>query len=371
MADSFWQRGQAWLEGGMHQRITRAGLLFTFTILLVGLAAFASANNLLFLLVAALLATLLISGFISRLGLAGLELDIELPEHIPARRKITGQLVLKNKKHWAPSFSLHLTGAPDSGMAGALYLPIVPGNSSLREPVELFFAKRGLYRENAFFFTSRFPFGFTQRRAQVRLAREVLVYPSIDALPGFEEILSVMVGEIESAQRGRGHDFYRIRPYEILESSRHVDWKATAHTGDLQIREFAREQDQTVTIFLDLDVPELNEDWFERAVDCSAFLVWRLSLNNTRMRFVTQRWEVHVPDSGSVYTILRYLARVAPSLGLETPIPDEHSSFQIALSPNAARVVEAGWTHARVLGLDDLTGADSGDGPAQAGNPAR
>ena len=236
MAETIWQRAQTWLEGGMHQRITRAGLLFTFVILLVGLAAFASANNLLFLLVAALLATLLISGFISRLGLAGLELDIELPEHIPARRKITAQLVLKNKKRWAPSFSLHLTGAPESGMTGSLYVPVLAGNSTLREPVELVFAERGLYRENAFFFTSRFPFGFTQRRAHVRLAREILVYPSIDPQPGFEEILSAVAGEIELAQRGRGHDFYRIRPYEVLESSRHVDWKATAHTGELQIR---------------------------------------------------------------------------------------------------------------------------------------
>ena len=44
---------------------------------------------------------------------------------------------------------------------------------------------------------------------------------------------------MEMIQRGRGHDFYRIRPYETLESARHVDWKATAHTRDLQVREYA------------------------------------------------------------------------------------------------------------------------------------
>jgi uncharacterized protein (DUF58 family) len=370
VADTLWHRIQAALEGGMRQQITRTGLLFTLTIFLVGLAAFASANNLLFLLVASLLATLLISGFISRLGLAGLELDIELPEHIPARRKILSRLVLKNKKHWVPSFSIHLSGAPESGMPTALYLPIIPGGSTLRESIELLFTKRGLYRENAFFFSSRFPFGFTQRRAQVRLVRDVLVYPSIDAQPGFEELLSSVAGDIESTQRGRGHDFYRIRPYEVLESSRHVDWKATAHTGDLQIREFAREQDQTVTIFLDLDVPPAHEDWFEKAVDCSAFLVWRLSLQSIRMRFVTQRCDFHVPDSGSVYTILRYLARVAPSQGLDPPIPDEDWSFQIALSIHAARVVEAGWVRARVLGLNDLRGANANEGPGETGPPA-
>ena len=349
----------------MRPQVTRTGVLFTLTILLVGLAALVSANNLIFLLVASLLATLLISGFISRLGLAGLELDIELPDHIPARRRITGRLILRNKKRWVPSFSIHLTGAPESGMTTGLYLPIIPGGSTLREPVELLFTKRGLYRENAFFFTSRFPFGFTQRRAQVRLVRDVLVYPAIDPRAGFEELLSAVAGELESSQQGRGHDFYRIRPYEILESSRHVDWKATAHTGDLQIREFAREQDQTVTIFLDLDVSAAQEAWFEKAVDCSAFLVWRLSLQSIRTRFVTQRCEYHVPDSGSVYTILRYLARVAPSQGLDLPIADNDSSFQIAFTPNTARVMEAGWVRARVLGLDDFAGADGG--PAQTG----
>ena len=98
----------------MRPQVTRAGVLFTLTILLVGLAALVSANNLIFLMVASLLATLLISGFISRLGLAGLELDLELPDHIPARRKVTGQLILKNKKRWVPSFSIHLTGAADN-----------------------------------------------------------------------------------------------------------------------------------------------------------------------------------------------------------------------------------------------------------------
>ena len=362
MAETLWHRIQSALEGGMRPQITRTGLLFTLTILLVGLAALVSANNLIFLLVASLLATLLISGFISRLGLAGLELDIELPDHIPARRKVTGHLILKNKKHWVPSFSIHLTGAAESGMPTALYLPIIPGGATLREPVDLLFTKRGLYRENTFYFTSRFPFGFTQRRAQVRLVRDILVYPSIDPQPGFEDLLSAVAGELESSQQGRGHDFYRIRPYEILESSRHVDWKATAHTGDLQIREFAREQDQSVTIFLDLDVSEAQEAWFEKAVDCSAFLVWRLSLQSIRTRFVTQRCEYLIPDSGSVYTILRYLARVAPSQGLETPIPDNDSSFQIALSANTTRVVEAGWVRARVLGIHDLAGADDGSG---------
>ncbi|HYP14460.1 MAG TPA: hypothetical protein VEQ63_11100, partial [Bryobacteraceae bacterium] len=69
----------------MRQQVTKLGFAFTILVVLVGSAAFVSGNNLLFLLVAALMATLLISGFVSRLGLAGLELNILLPEHVAAK----------------------------------------------------------------------------------------------------------------------------------------------------------------------------------------------------------------------------------------------------------------------------------------------
>ena len=41
-----------------------------------------------------------------------------------------------------------------------------------------------------------------------------------------------------------------------------VDWRATAHTGDLQVREFARESERSVEIFLDRGVPPELAGWF-------------------------------------------------------------------------------------------------------------
>ena len=68
-----WDALRAAIEAGTRQQITRTGLFFSLACALVGLAAFASANNLLFLILAAMLGTLLISGLVSRLTLAGLE----------------------------------------------------------------------------------------------------------------------------------------------------------------------------------------------------------------------------------------------------------------------------------------------------------
>src|SRR6266849_2259017 len=137
-----WFARDGWPEG-LRQRITRTGLAYAATLLLVALAAMLSANNLLFLVLAAMISTLLVSGFVSRLGLAGLELDLVLPEHISARRKVRAGIRLKNLKPWIPSFSVHLAGAAESGFSSILYFPVIPGGAKLEESVDLYFPTRG------------------------------------------------------------------------------------------------------------------------------------------------------------------------------------------------------------------------------------
>jgi uncharacterized protein (DUF58 family) len=338
-----WTHLRSALDVGGRQQATRLGLIFTMTSVLVALAAFASANNLLFLILALLLATLLVSGFISRLSLAGLELDFLLPEHICAGRKLLGRIVIGNTKSWMPSFSIQGAGSSSSGLSAPLYFPVIPARARIEEPVELFFARRGAYRQNSFRFSTRFPFGFAERRINVPLIRAVLVYPSIDPQPGFEDLLLSLQGEIESFYRGLGHDFYRIRPYEALESARHVDWKATAHTGDLQVREFAREQEQAVAFFLDLDVPASHSAWFDSAVDQCAFLAWNMSQRGSRVRFCTQEVDWQLPEEADVYTILKYLAVVSIRPGRPLADSSDRKVFQIVFSASPQHLAEAGW----------------------------
>ena len=358
-----WRRLREQFEETMRQKITALGLAFTLTVLLVGLAAFVSANNLLFLLLAALLSTVLISELVSRLGLAGLELGYVAPEHIVARRRTPVKMLVRNRKFMTPSFSLHLSGAKNTGLSEELYIPLISAGETVTEQTYLYFERRGRYKDKTFWFSTRFPFGFTHRRAHVRLQTEVLVYPAIDPQPGFELLLAGLVGEVETQVRGRGSDFYRIRPYVADESARHVDWRATAHTGELQVREYARDQDQSVTIFLDLETDDL--DWFEQAVECCAFLVWQLSEKGRRIRFMTQRWS---PDAASAYDILKYLAVVEPSQGLKSAIPHEQSVY-IAISSRPGELAEAGWSRARMVSPQFLR--DGSDNRRESGTERR
>ena len=327
---------------------TARGLLFAAAFVLVAAAAALTANNLLFLILAAMLSALMISNLVSRLSLAGLELDFRLPEHVSARRKFPARVAVRNSKSWMPSFSVRLAGIGDS-VFSALYFPVLAGGGTLDQIVDVEFARRGMHREDGFQFSSAFPFGFFERRARVSLRREILVYPCMNPQPGFDDLLSIVRGEVAAHYRGQGHDFHRIRPYELFESARHVDWKATARTGALQVREFAREQEPLVEILLDLDVVEGDKAWFEHAIECCAFLAWHLTQREARLHFASQEFAATVPAAGDAYTVLRYLALVETKQGDPPPGPVEENSFHIVFTTAPQKYTRTAWSLAHFL----------------------
>ncbi len=324
---------RALVEIGSRQQITRTGLVFSLAATLVGFAAFASANNLLFLILAAMLGTLLISGLVGRLTIAGLELELDLPEYIVAGRALRGRVSVANTKRWMPSFSVHVVAQGDGNLREPLYFPVISGGRRGTLAVDMLFPKRGAYLDSRFLFSTRFPFGFAERRIPVHLGREFLVYPSLEGRRECRELLEAIGAELEARRRGMGSDFYRIRPYEALESARHVDWRATAHTGDLQVREFAREDETEVEICLDLNVGPEKREWFEGAVEDSAYLAWSLTERGMQVRFRTAEFDCAVPREGTVHRVLKYLALAEPSMGGAMPEAEEARVTRVIFSP--------------------------------------
>ncbi|MCC6294583.1 MAG: DUF58 domain-containing protein [Bryobacterales bacterium] len=353
------------IEGGMRQRLTRAGFFFSLLTALAGSAAFITANNILYLLFALLISSMLISGFISRLSLAGLELEFLPPEHVTARRSTPARLRMSNAKSWVPSFSLTIRGVPLSVRVTELYIPYLPAASSVEAGVDVRFAHRGLHEKNSFRLVSRFPFGFTERRIDLTLANEVVVYPSLEPHPESERRLAGFDAGLDAFVRSRGTDFYRIRPYEIRESARHVDWKATAHTGDLQVREFAAEREPLIEIILDPNVPAGSEPLFERAVECCAFLCWQIAHRPARLRLRCGSFDRTLPAECDIYTVLRFLALVQPSVlfgtqskailnAYEPDPPLEADSLRLILTASPQLAMQAGWQRDHVLDLHTL-----------------
>lgn len=329
-------------------RITRSGYLFAAALLLVGAGAILSANNLLFLVLAAMLATLLISDVVSRLSLAGLGLELLLPEHIAARQITSARLRVRNTK-WIPSFAIHLTGREASGpsiLQQKIVLPVLPGRAVSVASAPVLFPRRGLHRENLFSISTRFPFGFVDRRVMVSIQSEVLIYPALEPSVAAEELVQEIRGEIEREQRGQSADFYRLRPYEAYESARHLDWRSSAHTGELQVREYAREERSAVYFFIDLQGKTGAP--FEAALECCAWVIWSLRSQPVRIRLGTQEADLEFPEGADIYDLLRVLALAQPAN--HAPVPRrERCDPDVLYSADPDRFVQAGWRPARVI----------------------
>ena len=349
------------LRGLIHRRvryrITGTGVLFVLAVALTGAGAFLSANNLLFLIFSAMLALLLVSGFLSRLVLSGLELELLLPEHVAARAPTPARVRIRNLKRLTPSFSIELAGRRDtvnntpSILGAPLYFPLIPGRTVVEASIEVTFPRRGRHRENLFAISTRFPFGFLRKTTIVPLRRETIVYPSLEPHPGDDLLLDQIAGEAETNRRGMGLDFYRIRPYETTDSARLVDWKTTAHTGALQVREFSQEEQRVVEIYLDRCIHPGRNDWFERTVDQCAFAVWHLAERSTGIWFRSQRFSFAIPEDGEVYGVLRYLALTEPTVSLtgdQDPVdsPLDPSGSHLAFTDQPLDFENAGWVSA-------------------------
>ena len=301
-------------------RITLGGALFAVALSFTGFAAFLSANNLLFLVFSALLALLLVSGFLSRLVLAGLEVELLLPRHVSAGAMTPAVIRVRNLKAHTPSFSIELAGRKDplSGLPSILkpviYFPVIPAGGVMEASVQVSFPRRGRHMANVFVISTRFPFSFLRRTTAVELRRETLVYPAMEPSDEALRTLQSVEGELKASAGGGARDFDLIRPWETSDSVRHIDWKSTAHTGGLHVREYTREERQRISIRFDRRVPQGESAWFEAAVERCAWLVWTLDETGVEVSFQSQGIAFEVSAERDTYEVLTWLALVE-SLG--------------------------------------------------------
>ena len=335
--------------------VTRGGIVYVLLTLVIAIAALNTGNNLLYIVVATMLAAILVSGVASARALRRLELDVRLPQHVFAGNPVLGRVVLHNQRRWLTSFSIRVlatrkgkrhsegqwrweraifslpsdrpperqwfrfpdrrlrrvkTSPPPPGIfQGSVYFPFLPPGADFSADVELNFERRGRYREDGFGLSTRFPFAFLTKTRHVSLEREIVVYPRIEEADKLFEILPLIRGEWEAFTRGRGLDLYRIREYMPEDSARHVDWKATAKSGSLKVREFAREdQPKLCIVFENPPAGAIPADAYEKAVSLAASLACHFTSQNADVSFIISG----CPRTRELYTFLQGLALIEP-----------------------------------------------------------
>ena len=164
-----------WLGYRMEYKVTREGWIYSGGILIVALAALNTGNNLLFLILACLIAIILMSGILSSITLTGITMRLDLPDHIFAGQPVRAEVALENEKLTLPSFSLRVEAAKAKNSPAAamletpVYFPYVPKKDRVRHVMPITFQRRGAYRQDAFRIVTRFPFGFLQKSRRVQL----------------------------------------------------------------------------------------------------------------------------------------------------------------------------------------------------------
>jgi uncharacterized protein (DUF58 family) len=334
--------------------ITREGVIYLGIILVIAVAALNTGNNLLFIVVSTMLAAVVVSGVASAGVLRGIELEVAMPLHVFAQRKVLARFTLHNLRRFFPTFSVVLSGAKRKGgerplrwrksvfgfpfkrpptqqwlrvpdlslyrepvapttppiFSGAVYFPYIPGGGSLAADVELFFPGRGEYRQNELGVRTRFPFSFLEKTRRIEVREKIVVYPRVDQTDELFEVLPMIRGEFEAFVRGRGYDLYRIREYLPEDSARHVDWKATAKSRSLKVREFTREDERKLRIIFDNPTAgTVPPAAYESAVELTASLAWHFAGEDAELTFVAPGYSGG-PD---IYGFLGYLALVQPS----------------------------------------------------------
>src|SRR5271166_4047046 len=99
------------LRESFDYEVTKVGVIYVLVTLVIGIAALNTANNLLYIVVAAMLAAILVSGVVSARILRGLALEVRLPEHVFAGRPVAGRIALRNRRRFLPSFSIRVVPA--------------------------------------------------------------------------------------------------------------------------------------------------------------------------------------------------------------------------------------------------------------------
>lgn len=368
--------------------------------MVVALSAFNTGNNLLYLIFAILISVIVASGIVSESMLRGLTVGLRFPEHIHAGQAAVLEVSVANQKYLVPSMSLTVgvrlsqkAGPRTTAQAAAkrwwpwggkpqnkpqdrprveaakldnlVHFVIVGPRARVRQTIEHRFPARGQYNITGFTVTTKFPFGFLQKTRRFAASGTIVVYPAVDAAVSVPKALSEALGARETNRRGLGADLYAIRQYRDGDRRRDIDWKATAKTRRLMVRDRLREDERRVTVRFDprpaRDLSDAELAAFETGVTQAASLLNRLVKSGVLVRLVTPEAATEFGNTPRhLHDMLRILAVVEPrrevsATGSAPNLPTREPAPEVVFAWNG---LPAGGPVLARISFDDLRPAD-------------
>ena len=239
--------------------------------LMLGFSAVNTGNNLLYLLVSALLGFMAVSGLLGQQNLSRLGLEIVPPEESYAGHPTLLQIRLVNQRRWLPGFLLRLELLDE----GALF-PVVEAKGHLSRSLLLTPDRRGYQSLPPISVSSHFPINFFVRSRRLPEQLKFLVFPAPQNCPlnhiGGDDV-SGSARDLQ--QLGLTGDLQSISNYHGTEPLKDIHWKLSARHDELKVKRLSIQGQQPVMLDPEL-VPGMN---LEERLSRSCYLINRLMRN--------------------------------------------------------------------------------------------
>ena len=349
---------------------TIGGAIVLGLIVIVGFSAWNTGNNLLFLILSFLMAAMIVGFAAGAVCLKKLDVKMRFPETIFAGEETDIIVSIHNRKRLISSYSVvaDVRGKEREESAAAeqlrrilpaflanrvakapivsrtlTYFPLLPRGETTESKTQHIFPRRGRFLIKDFELSTKFPFAFFRHRRRLPAREtELIVLPKLEPLSSEIDDIPLDVGQLVSSKRGSGQDLLSLRDYQPNDDLRRIDWKATARSRNLIVREFAAEDDRKITIVLDPRLPDepgvrptLREvidaeqngepprvfERFERAVTRTASLLSHFSEQQAEVRLAVGT------DTGGFGVGSRHLIECLKRLAVLEPV------FEVAVGP--------------------------------------
>jgi uncharacterized protein (DUF58 family) len=346
-------RARSWLarlRPPRRLRLLRPGTFLLIGVIGLGLATLNTGNNLLYLLLGALLGTIVLSGWLSEESVRPLRVVRQLPRSAIAGQPAWIRYRVRHAERRAAACAVTIR---EAGQAGAAFLPLLRPGELATVTAEYVFDRRGVYLLERITLATRFPFGLFLKERDVRQPAELVVWPRTDRTvrpvrhaggraPRGEPVKALQAGMERGSFRG-------LRPYRSGDDPRDVHWRSTARAGEPIIREYDRVGEGD--LWLCLDGRGTNGGSREEAaVEIAAALARAAAAAGARFGFLAGELRIE-PATGQ-----RQLERVLDGLAVVSFGPDAAPPAAPPSSASAVLITAGG---GRAAGFTDVYSPDA------------
>jgi len=235
--------------------------------LLLGFAAVNTGNNLLYLMISALLGFMAISGLLGQQNLQRLQARVLPADDLFAGLPGRVEIELSNQRRWLPAFLISVEIGE-----GATLFPILAAGKGERRFLAVTLPERGYQSLPPIWIRSCFPINFFIRSRRLSFQQQVLVFPQPrPATLPLSDGTGRQTRQQETLNPGIDGELRSIDDYSSSDPLKSIHWKLSARHGEYKVKR----QNRLGSPSLLLDLKDFPGPLEERIGQCT-FLVDQL-----------------------------------------------------------------------------------------------